>query len=128
MNAESADLSTDEIIAAVRAGDPEAYRQIVVRYQGEVLKIVNAMLVNYSAREDIVQQVFVNAYHGLHQYEPGRGFGQWLKQIARNKVREELRKQYRYQGRLEAYAKALVELERKSGSPREGREKAADQP
>ena len=46
MNPESADLSTDEIVVTVRAGDVDSFRQIVVRYQGEVLKIVNAMLID----------------------------------------------------------------------------------
>lgn len=108
-HAESADLSTDEIVAAVRGGDVEAYRQIVLRYQGEVLKIVNAMLVDYATRQDVAQQVLVKAFHSLHQYETGRGFGRWIKAIARNQVKEELRKQYRYSGRIEAYAKAVVE-------------------
>lgn len=106
---ESADLSTDEIVAAVRGGEVEAFRQIVLRYQGEVLKIVNAMLVNDAMREDVVQQVLVKAFHSLDQYETGRGFGLWIKAIARNQVKEELRKQYRYSGRIEAYAKAVVE-------------------
>ncbi len=109
MNNESADLSTDDVIRAVRNGELEAYRQIVARYQGDVLKIVNAMLSNPSTRDDVVQQVFVQAYQNLHQYEIGRGFSQWIKAITRNKVKEELRKLYRYQGRIEAYAKALVD-------------------
>lgn len=109
MKPDAADFSTDEIIAEIRGGDVEAYRQIVVRYQGEVLKIVNAMLIDYNAREDVVQQVFVRAFQALDQYEIGRGFGKWLKAIARNMVREELRKRYRYKGRIEAYAKSVIE-------------------
>tara|TARA_R110002096_G_scaffold24760_19_gene78016 strand:- start:20846 stop:21427 length:582 start_codon:yes stop_codon:yes gene_type:complete len=109
MKPDAADFSTDEIVAQIRKGDVEAYRQIVVRYQGEVLKIVNAMLIDYSAREDVVQQVFVRAFQALDQYEIGRGFGKWVKAIARNMVREELRKRYRYKGRIEAYAKSVIE-------------------
>ncbi len=106
---EAADSSTDDLIRAIREGEIELYRQMVVRYQGEVLKIVNAMLVEYSAREDIVQQVFVRAFQRLDQYELGRGFGKWIKAIARNMVREELRRQCRYQGRLDAYALEAVD-------------------
>jgi len=65
------------------------------------------MLLDVSAREDVVQQVFVRAFQRLDQYEVGRGFGKWLKAIARNLVLEELRKRYRYQGRLDAYAQEL---------------------
>ena len=108
LNADAADYSTDDIVLEIRNGDVEAYRQIVVRYQGEVMKIVNAMLIDYDAREDVVQQVLVRAFQQLHQYEIGRGFGKWIKGIARNMVREELRKRYRYKGRIENYAKLVV--------------------
>lgn len=101
---DSADLSTDEIITLVRGGEIEAYRQIVLRYQNDVMRVVNALVIDLSAREDIVQQVFVRAYRALDQYELGRGFGSWLKAIARNLVREELRKMLRHRGRVEAYA------------------------
>jgi len=112
MNADAADFSTDDVIEEIRRGEIELYRQIVVRYQGEVLKIVNAMLLDPSLREDVVQKVFVRAFQRLDQYELGRGFCKWIKAIARNMVREELRKRYRYQGRLDAYAKeALDRLE-----------------
>jgi RNA polymerase sigma-70 factor (ECF subfamily) len=107
MPADAADFSTDEIVAAVRQGEIELYRQIVVRYQGDVLKVVNAMLVDASSREDVVQRVFVQAFRRLDQYEAGRGFGKWIKGICRNIVLEELRKRYRYQGRLDAYAQDL---------------------
>lgn len=99
-----ADLSTDEIVSLVCEGDTEAYRQIVLRYQNDVMRVVNALVVDLSAREDIVQQVFLRAYRALEQYEIGRGFGYWLKAIARNLVREELRKMLRHRGRVEAYA------------------------
>lgn len=101
---DSADLSTDEIVALVRAGEIEAYRQIVLRYQNDVMRVVNALVIDVSAREDIVQQVFLRAFRALDQYELGRGFGSWLKAIARNLVREELRKMLRHRGRVEAYA------------------------
>lgn len=107
--ADPADLSTDEVIREIRRGEIELFRQIVLRYQGDVLRIVNAMLLDSSSREDLVQQIFVRAFQRIDQYELGRGFGKWLKAVARNQVREELRKRYRYQGRLEAYAQELME-------------------
>ncbi|MEM0969166.1 MAG: sigma-70 family RNA polymerase sigma factor [Verrucomicrobiota bacterium] len=108
MDSQLADLSTDEIVMAIRDGDIESYRQIVVRYQGEVMKIANAMILQASDRDDLVQQVFVRVFQRLEQYETGRGFGKWVKGIARNMVREELRKRCRYRGRIEAYAKSVL--------------------
>jgi RNA polymerase sigma-70 factor (ECF subfamily) len=49
------------------------------------------------------------AFRKIDQYEIGRGFGKWIKAIARNRVREELRKRYRYKGRIAAYANLVVD-------------------
>ena len=43
-SADAADFSTDDVVLEIRRGEIELFRQIVVRYQGEVLRIVNAML------------------------------------------------------------------------------------
>lgn len=106
IEADAADFSTDDVILQIRRGDVEAYRQIVARYQDEVKKIVNAMLIDRDAREDVVQQIMVRAFQQLDHYEIGRGFAKWIKGLARNVVREELKKRYRYQGRIANYGKA----------------------
>jgi RNA polymerase sigma-70 factor (ECF subfamily) len=40
----------------------------------------------------MVQQVFVHAYQKLDKYEPGRNFSTWLRTVACNLVRDEMRK------------------------------------
>jgi RNA polymerase sigma-70 factor (ECF subfamily) len=94
---------TDEIIRRVLAGDVDAYEAIVRAYQSEVWKVVAAMLFNAQRTEDLVQQTFINAYQHLDRYESGRDFKGWLKEIARNEVRQELRRKSREDRRLEAY-------------------------
>ncbi|WP_442506171.1 RNA polymerase sigma factor [Novipirellula sp. SH528] len=102
------DLTTDELIAAVLDGRTEAFAAIVDRYQHSVLRIVNAMLYDRSSTEDLVQQVFINAYRSLDRFEAGREFGSWIRVIARNVVREELRRSIRYGTHLNAYAEQLT--------------------
>lgn len=106
--ARETDLTTDELISAVRAGETGLYAEVVCRYQQSVLRIVNAMLYDRSAAEDMVQQVFFNAYQHLDRFELGRNFGNWIRMIARNVVREELRRASRYDARLKAYAEVLA--------------------
>ena len=60
--------------------------------------------------EDLVQQAFVNAYRHLDRFQPGRDFGRWLKEIARNLVRQELRTRYREDRRLERYRRHLISV------------------
>jgi RNA polymerase sigma-70 factor (ECF subfamily) len=102
-----ADLATDEIVALVLDGQVEHYEEIVRRYQPEVFRIVAKLLDDRHATEDIVQQVFVNAWVALRRYEPGRDFGRWIRTIARNAVREELRRRSRYAHRLRVYYESL---------------------
>jgi RNA polymerase sigma-70 factor, ECF subfamily len=97
------DLTTDELVQLVRAGNTDYYREIVNRYQRDVLRIVTCTLYDRSRTEDLVQQVFVNAFLHLADFELGRDFGAWLRTIARNAVREHLRNNARYEQRLKAY-------------------------
>ena len=101
-------LSLDELIALVRGGDVELYEEIVRRYQQQVSWIVSSLLDDHHAAEDLVQQVFVNAYVALPQFERGRDFGRWIRTIARNAVREELRRRSRYGHRLKVYYQTLA--------------------
>ena len=66
------------------------------------------MLYDRGASEDMAQQVFVNAYQHLDQFEPGRDFGAWIRSIARNVVREELRQVSRYDARLRVYGEVVA--------------------
>jgi RNA polymerase sigma-70 factor len=99
---------TDNVVQRVLGGDIDAYEVIVRVYQHEVRKVVCAMLFSGQRTEDMVQQTFINAYHHLHRYRQGEDFGIWLKEIARNEVRQELRRQSREDRRLELYQKDVL--------------------
>jgi len=101
------DLTTDELVRRVRGGNTDDYEEIVNRYQREILRIVSLTLYDRSQTEDIVQQVFVNAFVHLADFELGRDFGAWLRTIARNAVREHLRNHARYDRRLRAYGELV---------------------
>lgn len=111
---------TESTITRVLGGDIDAYEAIVRAYQQEIWKVVAAMLLNAPKTEDLVQQTFIDAYQHLHRYERGRDFGVWLKEIARNQVRQEIRRRTREDHRLEVYHAHLLEsYEAPSASPKE---------
>src|SRR5438105_2940667 len=116
-------MSSTEIestITKVLGGDIDAYEAIVRAYQQEVWKTVAAMLLNAQKTEDLVQETFINAYQHLHRYERGRDFGAWLKEIARNQVRQEIRRSTREDRRLEVYHTYLLQAyDAPSGSAQE---------
>ncbi|MBN1669818.1 MAG: sigma-70 family RNA polymerase sigma factor [Kiritimatiellae bacterium] len=97
----------DELVRRVLDGDVDAFAAIIRLHQREVWRVVTAMLYDRRRTEDLVQQTFVNAYEHLFQYIPGRDFALWLKQIARNAVRQELRRHAREQNKLQNYWESL---------------------
>ncbi len=97
----------DAIIEKVRSGQTEAYAQIVQLYQKDVWRVVAAMLHRMETSRDVVQQVFVDAFMHLDQYQFGRDFGAWIKAIARNRVRQELRTGIRETQKLARYREQL---------------------
>jgi len=100
----------NSVVTRVLGGEIDAYEEIVRRYQQEVWRVVAAMLLNIQKTEDLVQQTFINAYQHLHRYQLGRDLGAWLKEIARNEVRQEIRRLTREDRRLELYHGYLLQM------------------
>ena len=99
---------TDRLVARVLSGELDAYAELVQACQQDVWRVVAAMLLDTQRTEDLVQQAFINAYRHLDRFELGRDFGRWLKEIARNLVRHELRTRRREDQRLELYYNHLL--------------------
>jgi len=99
----------DRIVDEVLAGDTEAFAGLVQLFQESVWRIAAAMLRDRDATENLVQQTFVDAYLHLDQYEPGTDFGAWIRTVARNRLRKEIRTASREDRRLAAYRERLSE-------------------
>jgi RNA polymerase sigma-70 factor (ECF subfamily) len=102
------EAEVERIVERVRRGQTDAFAEIVGRYQDEVWRIAVRLLTDRDATRDLVQQVFVDAYHHLDQYRPGTDFGAWLRTIARNLARREIRAMVRSSRRMEAYRRLLL--------------------
>jgi RNA polymerase sigma-70 factor (ECF subfamily) len=103
------DRPVDSIVEEVRAGRTEAFGEIVRLFQKDVWRVAAAMLHDLKTTEELVQQAFVDAYLHLDQYRIGEDFGAWVRAIARNLVRMELRRRGREERRLELYREALAD-------------------
>ena len=62
--------------------DPDAFRFLVERYQGEVYGLALRVLGRAEDAEDLVQETFLRAFRALGRYDPTRPFGAWLHTIA----------------------------------------------
>lgn len=99
----------DLLVRRVRSGEIEAYAEIVRACEQTVWRVVAAMLQDFEQSRDVMQQVFVDAYVHLDQYQLGRDFPAWIKTIARNRVRQELRRLMRETRRLGVYREQLLQ-------------------
>ena len=75
-----------------RAGNPGAFETIVDRYQGRLLGFCRQMLKSTEDAEDVLQEVFVNAYRAMLADEREINLRPWLYRIARNRCLNHLRK------------------------------------
>src|SRR4051794_37031986 len=80
------------LIAMVRSGNSGAFETIVDRYQGRLLGFCRQMLGSTEDAEDVLQEVFVNAYRAMLGDEREINLRPWLYRIARNRCLNHLRK------------------------------------
>lgn len=118
-----AELTDQEIAARVLAGDMQAYARLVDRHQGALLGLAVHLLGDPAQAEDAIQNVFIEAYKHLDRYDGQREFSYWLKGIARNLIKQELRTRTRYSDRLRRYHEEL--LTRMQDDPSAARRRSA---
>jgi RNA polymerase sigma-70 factor (ECF subfamily) len=81
-----------ETVQKAQAGDLEAFRQIHDQYAGRILNFLYRMVDSREDAEDLVQNVFLRAFHELNDLkDPGR-FESWVYRIARNEAYQAFRK------------------------------------
>ncbi|MDX9972281.1 MAG: sigma-70 family RNA polymerase sigma factor [FCB group bacterium] len=85
-------MQDSELIAAVRAGDREAYGVLVERHRASVYALCRRMAGNAPDAEDLAHQAFVEAWLKLHQLRDPERFGGWLRMLVLNLCRMWYRK------------------------------------
>jgi RNA polymerase sigma-70 factor (ECF subfamily) len=106
-------MDDDRLIAAVGAGDKDAFSGLVERYQRSLYYFVVGKVAEDTEAKDIVQKTFVVAFQRLTEFRRNESFFAWLKGIALNHCRNEWRRyqnQARLAGRLLEEKRAELEL------------------
>ncbi len=80
-----------EAVARVASGDRDAFASVVHRYHRRLYYYVIGKTADYGEAEDIVQKTFVTAFRRLAEYDPRQPLLAWLRGIALNHCRNELR-------------------------------------
>ena len=74
------------LMVRVKAGDMDAFRDLVEAHQGRVVGTIARMLGDPIEAEDLAQQVFLRIWKSAARWEPRAKFTTWLYTILRNLV------------------------------------------
>src|SRR5215469_16863957 len=81
----------ESLLASARAGDPEAFANLVMPHRNGILRLTQRILRNREDAEDAVQTAFLDALRHLDGFQGRSRFSSWLTRIALNAVFMRLR-------------------------------------
>jgi RNA polymerase sigma-70 factor (ECF subfamily) len=108
----SAGPSDRECAERARAGDHDAFAELMRRHQDPVYRFVLRMVGTRDEALEIVQEAFVRAWQALSQWQPEAQFRTWLFRIASNAALDTLRRR-----RVVAFVPLDEALEAAAGEP-----------
>ncbi|MBZ5702224.1 MAG: sigma-70 family RNA polymerase sigma factor [Acidobacteriia bacterium] len=82
----------DTDVAGLRRGDPEAFDEILARYQHRLYRYLVRLVRDRALAEDLFQQTWLRVTQKIGQYDPRRNFEAWLFSVARNLAIDHLRR------------------------------------
>jgi RNA polymerase sigma-70 factor (ECF subfamily) len=80
------DVQDEWLVRRSRAGDREAFGQLVSRHQSAVYRVVRGILGDPAESEDVAQEVFLKAYANLARFRGDSSLFTWLYRIAVNEA------------------------------------------
>ncbi|QUV99644.1 sigma-70 family RNA polymerase sigma factor [Chloracidobacterium sp. MS 40/45] len=87
--------SDHELIAAVQAGDEQAFQEIVRRYRTPITNFIFRMLDDYDRAVELAQETFLRVYANVARYRATFHFSTYIYRIATNLAISELRQRRR---------------------------------
>ena len=77
-------MSDEDLMAAVRGGDRDAFGELFGRYQERIWRFFRRRLADRTAAEELTQETFLAVLQGAARYEPRAPFRSYLFGIAFN--------------------------------------------
>ena len=82
--------SQHELIARARAGDQDAFAELVVLHADRVYGALRRFGLDADEADEVAQEVFVRAWRGLARFQERSQFSTWLYRIAFNEAQRRL--------------------------------------
>ena len=102
-------MPDQDLMRRIMLGDREALETLIVRHQACIFGYLRARLMQPSDAEDLTQEVFLRFYLARARFDSSQLVRPWLLGIARNLLRERVRKARRQ--REIAWTELCLELE-----------------
>jgi RNA polymerase sigma-70 factor (ECF subfamily) len=83
------------LVGRIRDGQPDAWSELIDRFEGRLLAFVESRLRNRSASEDVVQESFIGFLTSLPNYDTSRPLEGYLFSIAAHKLTDHMRREGR---------------------------------
>jgi RNA polymerase sigma-70 factor, ECF subfamily len=85
-----ADSSEHELIRRARAGDQEAFAELVITHADRVYGALRRFGLDPDEADEVAQEVFLRAWRGLDRFQERSQFSTWLYRIAFNEAKRRL--------------------------------------
>ncbi len=80
-----------ELVERARRGEMEAFEALYKRHSAPIFGLTLRMLQNRADAEDMLQEIFLQAYDRLPSFEGRSAFGTWLYRLSVNRCLDHLR-------------------------------------
>jgi RNA polymerase sigma-70 factor (ECF subfamily) len=84
------------IMRRIQQDDFSAFEELVDRYKGRLVNVINRMLNNQNEAEDLVQETFLRVWTHRQDYDFSYCLSTWIYTIALNLAKNELRKHRKF--------------------------------
>jgi RNA polymerase sigma-70 factor, ECF subfamily len=82
-----------ELVGRARGGDPEAFRELVVRHQRRVYAVALGIVRDRDLAWDVAQEAFVRVHGHLAEFRDDAAFSTWLRRITARVAIDVLRRE-----------------------------------
>ena len=83
------------LVQRIRIGEPDAWNELIARFEGRLLAFVESRLRRRAPSEDVVQETFVGFLTSLPNFDENRPLESYLFSIAAHKLTDHLRREGR---------------------------------
>jgi len=95
MKAAHAQPGDSELVERMRAGDPDALRHVVERYQDRIFGLLYGIVRDRHEVEDVAQEVFLKVFTRIDAFDGRSRFYTWLYRVAANTAKDHVKKRSR---------------------------------